>query len=741
MDTRQRNQLSRMVTQARTLLTDEFSAQLQSRYGIQPDGTVLADAQLAHLSDEDYTVAQQLRTRLDHLTAADAKAGVVPKKARQAGIQRLLREQAFTILNRFAALRMGEVRGLIEESIAGGFQARAFQVFSLVAGSALGDTYARYRVFLDAVFDAWALDLGPLFDRFSTYGLLFPREAALKDLFALLNAPALDALWAEDETIGWIYQYYNDPDERKQMRKASAPRTSRELAVRNQFFTPRYVVEFLVDNTLGQLWYEMRRGETALADHCIYRVRQADEVFLAEPDGPATDLAQRWLQGRGAAEAPPSLTALAGCVAPPPDAEALHMAYAADGPEACTTHDLLALLAAAHRTGDTESYADVRPVLVERCYPEGEDTQPPHVIVPRAVKDPRTIRLLDPACGSMHFGLYAFDLMLSIYQEAWTHHRYDVLPDLVDELDDDQGAFLRQVPRMIVEHNIYGIDIDPRATQIAALALWLRAQRAWQQQGLAAEARPAVHRSRVVCAEPMPGEADLLDRFCYRLDPPVLKDLVLTIWDQMKLAGVAGSLLRIDDDLRDAVAEARKDYERWLMQEQSTGRDLFAAPQTPRYTMKRGQAQRFWQDAEARVLRQLRAFAEQQGGGQARLFAGDAVQGFAFIDTLRERFDVVVMNPPFGKSATGAKTYLDKRYPRTKNDLYAAFVEQGLRLLAPGGRLGAITSRTGFFLSSFQKWREEILLEEAELITLADLGYGVMDDAMVEAAAYVLETR
>ena len=78
-------------------------------------------------------------------------------------------------------------------------------------------------------------------------------------------------------------------------------------------------------------------------------------------------------------------------------------------------------------------------------------------------------------------------------------------------------------------------------------------------------------------------------------------------------------------------------------------------------------------------------------------------------------------------------------YPRTKNDIYAAFVERGIEILHPRAHLGAITSRTGFFLSSFQKWREEILLKEAPPVVVADLGYGVMDDAMVEAAAYCLE--
>ncbi|MCI0424168.1 MAG: BREX-1 system adenine-specific DNA-methyltransferase PglX, partial [Acidobacteria bacterium] len=85
-----------------------------------------------------------------------------------------------------------------------------------------------------------------------------------------------------------------------------------------------------------------------------------------------------------------------------------------------------------------------------------------------------------------------------------------------------------------------------------------------------------------------------------------------------------------------------------------------------------------------------------------------------------------------------AKGYLECAYPRTKNDVYGAFVERLLGLLHPGGMLGAITSRTGFFLSSFQKWREEILLQEARPTVFADLGYGVLDTAMVETAAYCL---
>ena len=144
------------------------------------------------------------------------------------------------------------------------------------------------------------------------------------------------------------------------------------------------------------------------------------------------------------------------------------------------------------------------------------------------------------------------------------------------------------------------------------------------------------------------------------------------------------------------------------------------------------------------MVEALRAYARQAQVSQnvlRRLFAGDALQGMALIDLLQEPFDVVLMNPPFGAASLGSKDYITRAYPRTKNDLYAAFVERGLELLREGGYLGAITSRTGFFLTSFQKWREEILLQEAQLIAFADLGYGVLDTAMVETAAYVLTKR
>jgi hypothetical protein len=667
-DTATRNELQKMVGRARDRLVEEFTSQCQGDYGIQPDGTALDMSTLAHRPEEEQTRARLLRDRVDHLAA-----GLAGPKRRAEAVTRLVREQAFTVLNRLCALRLCEERGLVQACVRDGTKSKGFQLFEQTAAALGGETASRYRLFLELLFDELATDLGVLFDRHSPLGLLFPRDPALQDLLALINTPALKYIWPADEAIGWVYQYFNSHDERQKMRKeSSAPRNSRELAVRNQFFSPRYVVEFLVDNTLGTTWYEMRRGETELTRQCRYLIRRPNEVFL------------------GPGESAPEQT---------------------DGASAC-------------------------------------------VLIPiRALKDPRDIKVLDPACGSGHFLLYAFDLFEIIYREAWrSAHAGGDSPrseatgqSLLEDYPTEE-ALIRDIPALILRHNLHGIDIDPRAAQIAALALWLRAQRAWQAQQLKPAARPRITRTNIACAEPMPGEAEVLREFAGQLKPPVLRQLIAEVFKQMRLAGEAGSLLRIEDDIRSSVEAARR---QWLAEPPQKQFDLFPDLVQPkqqqlRFDLSDVTRDGFWDQAEERILAGLRTYAEDAETGDSmsrRLFAEDAGAGFAFIDLCRQHFDVVVMNPPFGAASAGSKTYIGKVYPRSKNDLLAAFVERGVHWLHPGGMLGAITSRTAFFLTSYQKWREGVVLGEARPTVMADLGYGVMDAAMVEAAAYCLRKQ
>ena len=680
-----RNRLQKFVGDSRSLLTEEFTRQLQHEYGLNPTTGEVADlTKLTRLDDGRRQTARMLRETLEHYLATN------PGSDRRATIERIVREQAFTVLNRLCALRMAEARGLLIESVGKGYQSKGFQLYARLAGTALGETGDAYRCYLFSLFDEFAVDLAVLFDRFSPSGRLFPREAALLPLLEQINHPDIDALWAEDETIGWIYQYFNSKDERKKMRdESAAPRNSRELAVRNQFFTPRYVVEFLTDNTLGRIWYEMTQGQTSLKDSCRYLVRRPNEIFLKEGEQPPSSSTSPLApSGRGA------------------------------GGEGQSQEDLL--------------------------------NQP--VYIPfRPMKDPRDIKMLDPACGSMHFGLYAFDLFEKIYEEYFSGRLAvgsgQESPAASSSLPTADCPLPTDFPRLIIEHNIHGIDIDPRAVQIAGLSLWLRAQKSWQSQGVKPQARPQIRRSNIACAEPMPGEVAFLEEFIAQHlsgDPErqFLAGLVRKVFASMKLAGEAGSLLKIEEEIADEVAKAKR---KWLERPAFKQRMLFAA--TPKLEQKELDLTSgitdasFWDDAEKLLYDALRAYSEQaeQGGGyQRRLFADDAARGFAFIDLCRKRYEVALMNPPFGAASKVWKLEFEKQYPRTKKDLYAAFVERGLHSLAHGGMVGAITSRTGFFLSSFQAWREELLLAASRPTVFADFGNGVLDAAMVETAAYCL---
>ena len=637
-----RNKLANLVGKCRALLTDEFLRQCQSTFGIQPDGLMISLEDLGRLSDDQLDVAHQLRGRIDYLAHNEEADNSIPNS-----IDKMLREQAFTVLNRLAAMKMAEARGLIVESVSKGQESEGFQMYDMIGGSAMGDKFARYVCYLRSMFDEIAVDLGSLFDRFSPFGLLFPNEDAFGGLLELLNQKELEHLWAEDETIGWIYQYWNSKEERKAMRDASdAPRNSRELAVRNQFFTPRYVVEFLTDNTLGRTWYEMTKGETRLADQCRYLVRRPTEIFLND--------------GEDATEQPEQ--------------------------EGLSQEELLK-----------------QPVYIQH----------------RPFKDPREIRLLDPACGSMHFGLYAFDLFEAIYEEGWEKSIGTLKQDFPDKAE-----FLVQVPRLIIENNIHGVDIDPRAVQIAGLSLWLRAQRSWKNQSVQPGNRPQIRKSNIVCAEPMPGDESMLEEFLETLDPPLLRDLVRTVFEKMKLAGEAGTLLKIEEEIRSSVQDARN------AAHEMRG-DLF--------TQGEAESDDFFNSAEERIYEALQNYAEsaESGNYQRRLFAEDAAHGFAFIELCRKRYDSVVMNPPFGQPSSASSTYLGSQYPDWNKNILCGFVKRTFELLNSEGKTGAIFDRTILVKKTYTNFRLSTLVVDDRISALCDLGWEVLD-ANVEVSSFVL---
>lgn len=675
-DKETRNLLAATIASCRRSLVEDVTDQLRGTFGLHPDSTILPLGSLTHLSPGRLSDASDLRALLSHYSAAEN--GKEPDRYK-AAYQRIVLEISFTILNRLVALRLCEERGLLVECVRKGMTSDGFRVFQNVSGDALGPRHEAYRVFLESVFDELACDLGILFSRSTPQSAVFPSENCLDALLTELNRQELAPLWSEDETIGWVYQYFNPKEERDSMHKASrSPRNTREMAVRNQFFTPRYVVEFLTDNTLGRIWYEMRKGDTALKEQCRYLVQRPNEVFLGpDEQSPATQ----------------------------------------DEETDFSQEELLK-----------------RTVFIEH----------------RPKKDPRDLRILDPACGSGHFLLYAFDLLERIYEEAWDDRESPRSEASSRTIQEDYKALddlRRDVPKLIIENNLHGIDIDPRAVQIAALALWLRAQKTWKNLGLKAAERPRITRSNIVTAEPMPGEEAERREFISSLKPRVLGQIVDEVFDKMKLAGEAGSLLQIEEEIKEAVISAKR---QWITQPKPAQMELFSNSITPRIVEKEPQYdlegitdERFWQQAESRILNALENFAfgtESKTAVSRRLFSKDAARGFGFIDLCRKRYDIVLMNPPFGASSRGSKDYIEDRYPKTEGDVLANFIERTLVLANGQGLVGAISSRTPFYLGSFEKLRTEVLGKIGYIRLLADLGEGVLE-AMVETAIYVVDKQ
>jgi hypothetical protein len=291
MDTPLRNTLRASVTACRRLLEEAVTDILQGRFGIflDPKGKLVVEPleQLGTLDPADRDYRDHVLAHLEHIQTRS----FAPRDA----FEQLVREVAFTHLNRLCAFKMMEARGLIREAVTRGPKSQGF--FFYLADHpeeeerrAAGEEHLAYRCYLEWLASCYASEIRVLFSPEDLANRLFPPLKVLDQILERINAEPLAGVWEQDETLGWIYQYFTPKELRDQARKESAaPRNSYELAFRNQFYTPRYVVEFLTDNTLGRTWYEMRQGRTRLAEQCRYLVRRPNEVWLGPGEAPPAE--------------------------------------------------------------------------------------------------------------------------------------------------------------------------------------------------------------------------------------------------------------------------------------------------------------------------------------------------------------------------------------------------------------------------------------------------------------------
>ena len=243
----------------------------------------------------------------------------------------------------------------------------------------------------------------------------------------------------------------------------------------------------------------------------------------------------------------------------------------------------------------------------------------------------------------------------------------------------------------------------------------------------------------------MPGEERLLDEFLTQHfantpEQRLVGQLVRRVFEAMKLAGEAGSLLQIEQEISRDIEEAKL---QWLNRpefEQLALLTLEVKQQELPLLIGEITDEYFWEQVEGEIYKALNRYSEQaenRNSYQRRLFTNDAVRGFAFINICRQRYEVVVMNPPFGKP-TAISQRAFSTYPKdTPANLYALSFVRAANMMTSEGTFAAISDSTFLKQPTFLPTRRFLLSNFSPISAMVDLGWGVLD-ANVRTALSVI---
>lgn len=603
--------LSDTVRGLRERLLQDLRNELQSAYRLS------IPASRAELGEERAVKRRRLEEWLDEQARANnrgQKESVA--QARERHLDSAVKLVAATWLNRLVVLGQMEALGLVRVAVfTGGWNSKGFREFRDFA-PALAEDNEGYALLLQLAFDELALDLPGLFGPAGLISLVPMPMATLRHLVEVLQGEGLGAddrqgLWRDDTLLGWVYQFWNDPEREALDEKIrnGGKIENHEIAAKTQLFTDRYMVEWLLQNSLGQLWLEMcqRQGWTA-------------EVVAS---GTLDRLEQRraeWRQLRAQGQV-----------------------------------DEEALMPLESELEERWKYYVPRPLAA----PIGEGDGVPERL--------SQLKLLDPACGSGHFLVIAFDLLAALHEEEARQRGQSVSP--------------AEIARSIVENNLHGLDIDPRAVQIAAAALWLKVK------SFAREASPrrvnlvASNLGLSALAKDDPALLELVSRVEEETGIP--RQLTLQLVDTLKGADHLGSLLKVGEALDRAV--------------------LAQAPLLASRALS-------LEEARAALLTRLEQFVARHSRSQdlgLRLRGEQLASGVRFIRLVGEgQYHLVVGNPPYqgaGKMVDNA--YVVRHYPVAKSDVSTAFIARSHALLVSGGVSLLLTIRGWLFIHQFKDFR------------------------------------
>jgi type II restriction/modification system DNA methylase subunit YeeA len=418
-----------------------------------------------------------------------------------------------------------------------------------------------------------------MFEKINDYSeLLFPNNLLVEDSVIrqmITTIPEED--WREVEIIGWLYQFYvsEKKDEVFAGLKKNKKIAKENIPAATQLFTPKWIVQYMVENSVGRLWQESH-PESKAAESWRYYLEPVEQ----EPE----------VQAKLDALRNPNLK-------------------------------------------------------------------------------PEDITVMDPACGSGHILVYAFDVLYQLYEE--------------------RGYLSREIPALILKNNLFGLEIDDRAAQLASFALVMKAR---------GKSPDLLNRSIIPNIISIQESEGLKDSFFYTgLDAPTKK---------------------VVDNLIKMYADAKN----------------FGSILTPE-------------------IENLSLVKDALDDSRQKSNLGKHDDGITRLETLikqtellTEKYDVVITNPPYmgGRGMNGPLSqHLKKHYPDSKADLFAVFLERTIGMAKPNGATATINQHSWMFLSSYEKLRTRII-DTQTIQSLLHLGPRAFDEIggeVVQSVTFVLRNQ
>ncbi len=523
-----------------------------------------------------------------------------------AAYEKTLDEYTFTLFNRIAAVKVMEAHRLFPEVITkrpeNGNRSFSHRAWLENNKNMAGEELEGMRQFIKFEFSRLGEEI-PLYHKNYPYALL-PYVIELNEIIDSFNAvekdPDIDnAIWQSDDILGWLYESYNNA--KKQEHKASKKKTEYDkVFLQSQVYTPRWVVKFKVDNSLGKLYLEM--------------------------------------------------------------------------------------------------YPDSR--IKEKCK-----------IANAPIKQTRTrkplteIRLVDLATGSGNYLFYAFDLF------------YDLYMDQIDNYDADYDE--DEIPKLIIENNLYGIDIDNRAIQIAQLGLYIKAMR--KKRDIHIEKFNVVSSDFI-----LPAYEDVSHLFKNTLVDKETTDLLKGIWGDLQMAHKFGSLVRIEEKVDQKINHIKD-----IAKRTSYGLD--------------GMLKK-WENWKQTVIPEIFKAVDESAVNNGDTFLRvNTKAAFTYLSILTSKHNVAVCNPPYTDSSDFGpelKKFVAANYRqpfRFNSNLYACFIKRCFEVIDDTGKMALIHPLTFMYIKSFEDVRK-FIIDQLHINVFVDYGLSnLFGTIMVDPAFYVFE--